>query len=395
MPEMLRGLSPQKHPASPEPAELQLGSGVLSTMLDHVRTESPGVASGLLAGRAGHASSVHPVRNAYRGSRAKHEFLPDPNDWNRALGEIQVRGLAVIAIYLGGEETLIEPTQDMGQAWSLYPGALYLAVGPPELPQLRAFALSADRVREIPVILGSAEDITGVMHQLFPGNPCLAFHLWMSVFDRCYRSGDRHGAQRLLDEISKGYPLWSTAERAVATRRHLLQSEPDAGSELQEEDRLAVLAKTLEEDGGEARFHAALALAALGQTETLRKALSHGDGLGRRLAAGALRRCERMALPAFRITLRHKHPDWYVRWQALEHLAAHGDVEDLEMLRNGLSDADVDVRAVAITALGRRRDQKAIAPLRDLLCTTDRDSNGHRLDLLARDALLTIGAALQ
>ena len=104
-------------------------------------------------------------------------------------------------------------------------------------------------------------------------------------------------------------------------------------------------------------------------------------------AAGLQRQCGIEAVPVLRAAL--KHPHWFVRRQAIEHLATYGDQSDLPFFIAALNDNDLDVRVAAIRALSRNRARSTRGALQALLPTNALDSNGIRLDSEIRDALLS------
>ena len=89
--------------------------------------------------------------------------------------------------------------------------------------------------------------------------------------------------------------------------------------------------------------------------------------------------------------------DETVRRAALNVLASHGGKEEVPVLIKALTEPDSSTRTLAVKALGRLKDPRAIAPLVNLLATGQSDNNYGRMgrESAAAEALVRIGPAVE
>jgi hypothetical protein len=371
------------------PSLIELGSDACVSMQDHIRAQAPNVAVGLLSGVRGQVLAARPLRNLLRGERAKHEFLPDPDDRNCALQEIAARGERLIALYFSMRGAPTPPSTATVPGWEPRVIPVCVVVSAEWPLMMRAFTTTGSQVYEVPIVNRGIDAWLRTIEQQYASNACLALYTWLDVVAQCVRRGELQNTARLLAEIrSPRYRFWPAAQEAIDAWERAL-TLPGKGSTAVEDDGLALLIQMLDNSSRSVQREAVLALAYLQQFEALQRGLAHSDMFVRIAAAGLLRQSKTEAVPAFRAALNHPH--WFVRRQAVEHLAAYGDESDLPAIIAALHDSDVDVRVAAIRALGKRGAQSAIGALQALLPTNVRDSNGYRLDNEIRDALLSIG----
>lgn len=132
-------------------------------MIEHVTAVLPDEGCGLLYGRDGSVEHVEPMTNA-RPSPVSYEL--DPKEQFDVMRRMRQRGLELMAIYHSHPVSPAEPSAtDIRQAMFAdtnvpnYPDAAYIIIGfagrseglRGHEPQVRAFMIEANAVREIPL----------------------------------------------------------------------------------------------------------------------------------------------------------------------------------------------------------------------------------------------------
>jgi HEAT repeat protein len=219
--------------------------------------------------------------------------------------------------------------------------------------------------------------------RLFEANGCLGMYAWIEAMNSYFH------AKRWDDGVELLGALKASRLAAHPSAREVIQ---EVASTLISRpvhctlDGLAFLTRTLNEPSPGQQREAVLAMAQLRAVAVLDAALAHESASIRMVAAGGLRNCNEAALPAFRSAIGHFH--WFVRWQAVEHLALYGDPADDALLCVAIGDADADIVVAAAGSLSQRGHQPVRSALRALLPTDVRDSNGRRIEDSIRAALL-------
>lgn len=123
----------------------------LQEILDHLQSAYPLEACGLLAGLSGEVSRVYAVENALQSPTA---FEMNPREQLRAMLDIEVRGLEMLAIYHSHPQGPERPSEtDVALAY--YPEAVQVIVSLKDRrrPVVRAFSIEAGRVKEVKLSL--------------------------------------------------------------------------------------------------------------------------------------------------------------------------------------------------------------------------------------------------
>lgn len=349
-------------------------------MLEHVRRERPKPTAGLLAGSADSVKAVISLANALHGKRAATQFLPDPEDWNKGLSLITEQGLQCIGLYqsAAGRDP---PDVNILGTWLRSAQPVLITVSGDNSLDLRAWSTEG----EIRVATLRPAEAWQALSELFKTNRCLGMFEWIETVNSYFQAGLWENAAALLNDLKTADLCeWDGAREVLQNVSSILRLHPPNCSL----DGLAFLKKTLQEPSPRLQREVILALTHLRAAEGLEVALGHQRVVVQMLAAGGLRHFRHSGASAFRSAFRHPH--WFVRWQAVEHLALYGDSSDDHLIRTALADPDCDVVVAATRALSRRGNPADAAELRALLPSDQRDSNGRLFDDSIREALLRL-----
>jgi proteasome lid subunit RPN8/RPN11 len=118
-------------------------------MVAHARESSPNEACGLLAGRGG--IPVRSIRCTNTHTTPTTRYLIDPREQLRAFREMDENGEELVAIYHSHPASQPYPSPT-DRAEAHYPEAVYILVSlRSETPEVRAFRIEDDAVREVTV----------------------------------------------------------------------------------------------------------------------------------------------------------------------------------------------------------------------------------------------------
>lgn len=139
--------------------ELVLTAWQVAQIIDHARTARPAEACGLLGGRGGRVERVYPLPNTEESS---DRYLAEPQAQVDAVMEIEERGNEIVGIYhshLGAPAYPSPIDVDM----AAYPDAVYLIVSlqRKKPPELGAFHIRDGKIKEIDLVVESAERVRG------------------------------------------------------------------------------------------------------------------------------------------------------------------------------------------------------------------------------------------
>jgi proteasome lid subunit RPN8/RPN11 len=134
---------------------------ILEEMVDHARKEFPFEACGILAGRDGEASKLYPLQNE---ERSEVSYFASPKEQIKAFKKMREEGLELVGIYHSHPNSPARPSQrDVELAF--YPEAVYLIVSlkSPDMPEVRAYRLTKERIEEVEIVLKEDSDAyTGI-----------------------------------------------------------------------------------------------------------------------------------------------------------------------------------------------------------------------------------------
>jgi proteasome lid subunit RPN8/RPN11 len=138
----------------PPPDHLLISTQHLATIIDHVRSEIPYEACGLLGGVGGEVREVYITPNT--APQPATGFKMDPQAQLNVLLALEERGWNLVAIYHShppGQRTDPSPT-DVAQA--SFPDSLHVILTPDAVGEhvsFRAFLIRDDQVLEVPVTI--------------------------------------------------------------------------------------------------------------------------------------------------------------------------------------------------------------------------------------------------
>jgi proteasome lid subunit RPN8/RPN11 len=119
---------------------------VVEAMRDHAISSRPAECCGLLSGRDGLITGLHPLRN--EADRPETRYFASPEDLFRAMRRIRVAGEKMLGIYHSHPRTPAYPSAaDVEMAF--YPEALYFIISLEPVADLRAFRIGRARVESI------------------------------------------------------------------------------------------------------------------------------------------------------------------------------------------------------------------------------------------------------
>jgi proteasome lid subunit RPN8/RPN11 len=135
-----------------ETESLVVPRAYLDAMIEQARAAVPAEACGLLAGAGGRAVQIYKIPNA---DPSIYRYNMEPRAQLAAMLDMEAHDWDLLAIYHSHTHTPAYPSPtDIGQA--LYPDAYYaiLSLQDDEHPELRAFCIVDNAVREVGVTLG-------------------------------------------------------------------------------------------------------------------------------------------------------------------------------------------------------------------------------------------------
>jgi proteasome lid subunit RPN8/RPN11 len=129
---------------------MQISTELLATVLDHARGEHPNECCGVVAVRAGVATSVHAAVNL---AASPLRFEVDGVELHRLLTEIEDRGDELGAIYHSHTRSAPYPSQTDVNFAAGWPGVEWLIVGlaSEDGPEVRSYLIDGGAVSEVAV----------------------------------------------------------------------------------------------------------------------------------------------------------------------------------------------------------------------------------------------------
>jgi proteasome lid subunit RPN8/RPN11 len=136
----------------PEPVAVP--AALVEEMLEHALRGSPDEACGILAGDAAWTEGGRPLRfyATKNADRSPYRYRIDPEEQLRVMLQIDDADEVVWGIFHSHTHTPAEPSPT-DRSLAFYPGALYLIASlmEPEQPQIRAWTIELDAVREVEI----------------------------------------------------------------------------------------------------------------------------------------------------------------------------------------------------------------------------------------------------
>ncbi len=128
---------------------MRIPQDLLDAIVEHARADAPNECCGLIAGRHGVATSVHPTRNVRASPLA---FEMDGLEVFRLIDEIEERGDELAGMYHSHTRTEPYPSQTDRNFSKLWPGLEWVIVGlQGEEATVRSYLIDDGAVREVPL----------------------------------------------------------------------------------------------------------------------------------------------------------------------------------------------------------------------------------------------------
>lgn len=113
----------------------------VESIIEHASEVDPAECCGLIAGEAGRASSLYPMRNVAANPQVAYEAAPE--DLFAAQRQMRKRGTQLLAIYHSHPRATEPQPSETDVRLAYYPQAVYLIVAlAGERPVMRAFRIS-------------------------------------------------------------------------------------------------------------------------------------------------------------------------------------------------------------------------------------------------------------
>jgi proteasome lid subunit RPN8/RPN11 len=115
-------------------------------MREHALSSRPAECCGLLSGKGGLITGLHPLRN--EADKPETRYFASPEDLFQAMQRIREAGETMLGIYHSHPRTLAYPSAaDIEMAF--YPEALYFIISLEPVADLRAFRIGGARVESV------------------------------------------------------------------------------------------------------------------------------------------------------------------------------------------------------------------------------------------------------
>jgi len=127
---------------------IQIAGTVKDAIEGHARRTHPAECCGLLSGRNGVITDIHPLRND--ADRPETRYFATPEDLFAAMRRIRESNQVLLGIYHSHPRTLAYPSaSDVEMAF--YPEALYFIISLEPNIDLRAFRIEGFKIEEIEI----------------------------------------------------------------------------------------------------------------------------------------------------------------------------------------------------------------------------------------------------
>lgn len=122
-------------------------TGAIATAIEeHARREHPSECCGLLSGKNGSITDIHPVRND--ADKPETRYFATPEDLFAAMRRIREAGQSLLGVYHSHPRTPAYPsTSDVEMAF--YPEAYYFIISLEPSVELRAFKIEGSKIKDV------------------------------------------------------------------------------------------------------------------------------------------------------------------------------------------------------------------------------------------------------
>ena len=122
---------------------------IAAAIEEHARREHPAECCGLLSGKNGSITDIHPVRN--EADKPETRYFATPEELFAAMRRIREAGQALLGVYHSHPRTPAYPsTSDVEMAF--YPEAFYFIVSLEPTVELRAFKIEESRIEHVEIV---------------------------------------------------------------------------------------------------------------------------------------------------------------------------------------------------------------------------------------------------
>ena len=122
---------------------------IAATIEEHARREHPAECCGLLSGKNGSITDVHPVRN--EADKPESRYFATPEELFAAMRRIREAGQALLGVYHSHPRTPAYPSaSDVEMAF--YPEAFYFIISLEPSVQLRAFKIENSKIEDVEIV---------------------------------------------------------------------------------------------------------------------------------------------------------------------------------------------------------------------------------------------------
>ena len=122
---------------------------IATAIEEHARREHPAECCGLLSGKNGSITDIHPVRND--ADKPETRYFATPEDLFAAMRRIREAGQSFLGVYHSHPRTPAYPSaSDVEMAF--YPEAYYFIISLGPSVELRAFKIEESQIRDVEIV---------------------------------------------------------------------------------------------------------------------------------------------------------------------------------------------------------------------------------------------------
>ena len=125
-------------------------TGTIATAIEaHARRDHPAECCGLLSGKNGLITDIHPVRN--EADKPETRYFATPEELFAAMRRIREAGQALLGVYHSHPRTPAYPSaSDVEMAF--YPEAIYFIISLEPTVELRAYKIEESRIEDVEIV---------------------------------------------------------------------------------------------------------------------------------------------------------------------------------------------------------------------------------------------------
>jgi proteasome lid subunit RPN8/RPN11 len=128
---------------------VQITDTIAAAIEDHARREHPAECCGLLSGKNGLITDIHPVRND--ADKPQTRYFATPEELFAAMRQIREAGQALLGVYHSHPRTPAYPSaSDVEMAF--YPEAFYFIISLEPSVELRAFKIEDSKIEDVEIV---------------------------------------------------------------------------------------------------------------------------------------------------------------------------------------------------------------------------------------------------